>query len=183
MGDYNINLFNYEVHSPTAEFVDLMYSHISVPLIYRPTRTSNQSATLIDNIFTKKQLSKLMQATLVTNISDHFPVVHINRNFTADSSKLYIEKRTNNHRNRLPFSPVIQNIDWSDIYNTFNTQAAFTSFHDTICRLYNKHFPKQRIKINYSHRKPWLTDGLRQAIRTRINSTERILQSNHVIMR
>ena len=46
MGDYNINLFNYEVHIPTAEFVDLMYNHSFVPLINRPIRITNQSATL-----------------------------------------------------------------------------------------------------------------------------------------
>ena len=185
MGIYKIHLFNCEVHSSTAEFVNLMHSHSFVPLINRPTRTSNQSATLIDNIFTNnyQNICQSMQAILVTNISDHFPVVHINWNFTADSSELYIEKRSTNHRNTLAFSPVIQNIDWSDIYNTSNTQSAFTSFHDTICRLYDKHFPKQRIKIDYNHRKPWLTDGLRQAIRTRLNSTERILKSSHAIMR
>ena len=33
--DYNINLFNYEVHSPTAKFIDLMYSHSFVPLVNR----------------------------------------------------------------------------------------------------------------------------------------------------
>ena len=105
-----------------------------------------------------------MQAILVTDISDHFPVVHINWNYTADNSELYIEKRPNNHRNRLAFSKAIQNIDWNNI-DMFNTQSAFTNFHDAICRLDNKHFPIQRITINHSRRKQWLTDGLRQAIR------------------
>ena len=169
LGDYNINLFNYEVHSPTAEFIDLMYSHSFVPLVNRPTRISGQSATLIDNIFTNnyQNVCETMQAILVTDISDHFPVIHINWNAIDDNHELYVVKRLNNQRNRLAFSQAIQAIDWSNIYNKPDTQSAFTCFHETICKLYDKHFPKRRIKINYSHRKPWLTDGLRQAIKTK----------------
>ena len=52
MGDYNINILNYDVHAPTGEFVDTMSSYAFVPLINRPTRVTAASATLIDNIFT-----------------------------------------------------------------------------------------------------------------------------------
>ena len=51
MGDYNINLLNYDLHTATAEFTDMMYANSFVPLINRPTRITESSATLIDNIF------------------------------------------------------------------------------------------------------------------------------------
>ena len=108
-----------------------------------------------------------MQAILVTDISDHFPVIHTNWNATDDNHELYVVKRLNNQRNRLAFSQAIQAIDLSNIYNMPDTQLAFTCFHETIYKLYDKHFPKRRIKTNYSHRKPWLIDGLRQAIKTK----------------
>ena len=38
MGDYNINLQNYESHDQTATFIDMLYSYAFVPLINRPTR-------------------------------------------------------------------------------------------------------------------------------------------------
>ena len=38
MGDYNVNLMNYDVHAATAEFTDMMYANSFVPLINRPTR-------------------------------------------------------------------------------------------------------------------------------------------------
>ena len=50
MGDYNINIMNYETHSLTGEFVDVMSSNALMPLITRPTRVTATSATLIDNI-------------------------------------------------------------------------------------------------------------------------------------
>ena len=108
-----------------------------------------------------------MQAILVTDISDHFPVIRINWNATDDNHELYVVKRLNNQRKRLSFSHTIQVIDWSNIYNMPDTQSAFTCFHETICKLHDKHFPKRRININHSHRKPWLTDGLRWANKTK----------------
>ena len=95
LGDYDIDLFNYEVHSPTAEFIDLMHSHSLMPLVNRPTRISGHSATLIDNIFNNnyQNVCETMQAILVTDISDHFPVIHINWNATDDNHEWYVVKR------------------------------------------------------------------------------------------
>ena len=52
MGDYNINLLNYDKHTGTTSFVDMLHANYFVSLINRPTRVTNKSATLIDNIFT-----------------------------------------------------------------------------------------------------------------------------------
>ena len=50
MGDYNINLLKIESHGPTSVFNDIMYSNGFIPLITRPTRVTESTATLIDNI-------------------------------------------------------------------------------------------------------------------------------------
>ena len=52
MGDYNIDLLKHSTHNPTSEFLDLMFSNSFIPLIYKPTRETHKTATLIDNIFT-----------------------------------------------------------------------------------------------------------------------------------
>ena len=87
-----------------------------------------------------------MQAMLVTDISNHFPVILINWNSTDENHELYVVKRLNNQGNRLAFSQAIQAIDWSNIYNMPDTQSAFTCFHETICKLYDKHFPNEGLK-------------------------------------
>ena len=51
MGDFNINLFNYDSHTETNDFLNLMISHYLLPHILHPTRVTNHSATIIDNIF------------------------------------------------------------------------------------------------------------------------------------
>ena len=49
-GDINIDLLNYDQHSPNNEFFDSLSSHMVLPHIIQPTRIRNNSKTLIDNI-------------------------------------------------------------------------------------------------------------------------------------
>ena len=51
MGDFNVNLLNYESHGETNEFINTMVSHYLLPHILHPTRVTDHSATVIDNIF------------------------------------------------------------------------------------------------------------------------------------
>ena len=46
MGDFKINLMNYQSHNVTGEFIDMMYSNTFFPFITRPTRITFHSATL-----------------------------------------------------------------------------------------------------------------------------------------
>ena len=52
MGDYNLDLLKHECHNPTEHYFNTMYSNSLIPLIYKPTRETDSTATLIDNIFT-----------------------------------------------------------------------------------------------------------------------------------
>ena len=45
LGDYNIDLLKTETHTKTGEFIDLMFASHFVPLINKPTRVSEKSAT------------------------------------------------------------------------------------------------------------------------------------------
>ena len=87
MGDYNINILNYDSHSATAEFVDMLYSHVFLPLISPPTRITQNSATIIDNIYSnnigKPECGH--NGILVTDISDHFPIFHIGKKISNSS--------------------------------------------------------------------------------------------------
>ena len=38
MGDFNLNLFHYENHIPTQEFMNTLFSHLFLTLINRSTR-------------------------------------------------------------------------------------------------------------------------------------------------
>ena len=51
LGDFNINLLNYDIHPPTNEFLDSLSSRYFLPHILQPSRVTTNSKTLIDNIF------------------------------------------------------------------------------------------------------------------------------------
>ena len=50
-GDYNINLLNIDKHDPSSEFLESLFYYSLYPLINRPIRLTQNSAILIDNIF------------------------------------------------------------------------------------------------------------------------------------
>ena len=47
----NIDLFKCESHKPTSTALDILYSHSVFPLITKPTRVTENTATLIDHNF------------------------------------------------------------------------------------------------------------------------------------
>ena len=76
-GDFNIDLLKYEEHVGPAKFSDTMYSNGLYPLIDKPTRITQQSATLIDNIFTNDMNHDIICGLLIYDISVHLPVFSI----------------------------------------------------------------------------------------------------------
>ena len=46
MGDFNIDLLQYDSHNPTNDFINSMVSHSFLPYIHQPSRVTDHSATL-----------------------------------------------------------------------------------------------------------------------------------------
>ena len=53
MGDFNIDLIKMGTHGPTSDFMEGVTSVGFYPLISLPTRLTDNTATLIDNILTR----------------------------------------------------------------------------------------------------------------------------------
>ena len=71
MGDFNLNLLNYDNDARVKNFVDLLNSCGLFSLITKPTRISQSSATLIDNIFVNSIHNDFDAGVLCSDISDH----------------------------------------------------------------------------------------------------------------
>ena len=167
MGDFNIDLLNYESHNPTSDFLDLVYGNSFVPLITRPTRISISSATLIDNIFTNnfQNLNQCTQGIFSTDISDHCPIFHINWEVKETTCKTSMYKRNLNKKNTCLFYHSLSLIDWDAVISSSDTQNAFTILHSHLTSSFMQSFPIVKINVQYNTRKPWLCDGLRDCIR------------------
>ena len=73
LGDFNINLLNYNVHQPTNDFLDSLAFNSIIPYILQPTRFTSHSKTLIDNIFSNILSKEIIPGNLTATISDHLP--------------------------------------------------------------------------------------------------------------
>ena len=62
MGDLNINLLNHTSHNATSNFLNTLLTHSLIPLITRPTRITQKSATLLDHIFSKSDPDLLFRS-------------------------------------------------------------------------------------------------------------------------
>ena len=72
MGDFNINLYNYYSHTETNDFINLMVSNYLLPHTLHPTRLTDHSATIVDNIFSNNCELDTLGGNLLSQISDHF---------------------------------------------------------------------------------------------------------------
>ena len=170
LGDYNINLLSTDSHSETSDFVDDMYSDLFIPAITKPTRITDKSATLIDNIFSNNMETESIQGILYTGISDHLPVflIYSDVKVNAAPKKEFIFKRSLSPENVARFCIALNAIDWDSILSGIsNPQLAFTLFHTRYSLLYNRYFPLKKVKLGYKTNKPWLTRGIKNSIRTK----------------
>ena len=121
------------------------------------------------NIFTNcfSNIHDTFQCLIQTDISDHFPIIHVDGSVKQANIDTYILRRNMSQRNKHDFLCAMSNVDWSSIYSDMCTQGAFSLFHSTLVNHYNKHFPMQKIKLKYNCRKPWLTQGLKDAIKVK----------------
>ena len=71
LGDFNVNLLNYNEHNQTNEFLDSHASNSFIPLILQLTRTTSHSNTLIDNVFSNVIDPDIISGNLTATISDH----------------------------------------------------------------------------------------------------------------
>lgn len=185
LGDFNINLLNVENHSQSGEFLDTMLLYSYLPLITKPTRITQQSATLIDNIFTNNDMNNnILNGILFTDITDHYPI------FTILNKSLHTEKKINIYRNYsqlniTKFKSDLDSYNWNNVYSKSECQEAFTEFHKTLTKLYNKTFPVLKSQSIYKNRKPWLTAGIKFSIKQK-NKLYRISKnspSNESVLR
>ena len=171
MGDYDIDLLKHVTHNPTSEFLDLMFSNSFIPLVNKSTRFTSNSATLIDNIFTNeyKNENKYMTGILITDISDHYRIFHIVQCQKKTQAETYQLIRLLNESNLQKYINDIQNHDWTIVNQYRLCQTAFSCFLETLRRIFCDVFPIMRVKQHYRNRLPWLTDGLKKAIKTKNN--------------
>ena len=93
MGDINIDMLKMNQVSSVGKYMYQLFSSSLYPLITKPSRIMDKSATLIDNLSTNSLDDSNMNGILITDISDHFPVFTIKRNTMVNNAQRVTQVR------------------------------------------------------------------------------------------
>ena len=112
MGDSIINLLNFDTHSTTDEFLNILNSYLFNPHILQPTRITHHSATLTDNIFFNSIVLHTISGNIIYELTDHLPNFLVINKFSTLPKNFKITKRDYSHYNEQKPPEDIQRVDW-----------------------------------------------------------------------
>jgi hypothetical protein len=132
----------------------------------KPTRITDHSATLRDNIYFNSVDHQTISGNLVCNITDHLPnflIIDQLRNNTKN--RRY--KRNHSNINSDKFIADAQSLRWEEVFpDESDINDLFSSFHNKISEVIDRHVPLKRLSKREARfkTKPWITNGLKICI-------------------
>ena len=172
MGDFNINSLQYDNLANIKDFFDMIHTNSTVNLINKPTRfpTGAQlgSPALLDHFYTNQPNKVDKIGLLVSDISDHFPIVTI----ISENMKKIHESEVH------PFVRDFRRFNYDSFQNslrefnddeTNDIDTRVEKIHGHILFCINRHIPL-RYKTTNEKRfelKPWISNSLKQSIAKR----------------
>ena len=190
-GDFNIDLINFGKDEISKSLINLTASYGLAPIISRPTRVTDHSATLIDHIYINK-VEKIICSNVVTfDLSDHLgtyikisidpqydSTASIGTNLPCNETRTIddenrsarehdtMEYRIINEANNEIFSRLIHDESWSELAG-LRAEARYDKFNDIYSKHYDTAYPlntkRVRRKHERVHPKPWITPWLEDA--------------------
>ena len=171
-GDFNFNLLKCEENGITMNFMNSLSSLSLVPVITKPTRITEESATLIDNIFTSNP-NNFNSGIIITDISDHFPVFFHKTNIFLDEKSnptISIEYRLINDETLNNLYDCISSYDFSYLVSFDNPMLAVDELSSVIDDSYRNCCPIKTKTISYKDSiKPWITKEIINFMKKRHN--------------
>ena len=171
LGDFNIDLLEFN-NNEVGKYIDSLTSLNFFPTISLPTRITDTTATVIDNIFVSPHENTYESGNLLTGISDHlaqfiFPV----GSSTIEEQNTMLTYRDWKALDPIRLSESFKKIDWNKILSLEKNDPdySFCRFFDKLTILIDSHVPLKKMskKQRNSLSKPWMTNEIRKSIRTR----------------
>ena len=186
MGDFNINLLNYDSHSETEDFVNTLGSYAFHPQILKPTRITYHSATSIDNIFFNSLEHYAISGNIVCGITDHLPNFLIITKLSSSPKNFKLYKRDYSRLDNDMLIFEVSKVNWEEVLNSesgvLDINTVFQNFYLCISNLINKHAPLRKLtrKEIKSLSKPWVTPGIQTSIRLKEKFYKRFLETRNI---
>ena len=173
-GDFNIDLLKVNARQTIGNYFDTFCTNGFYPKITLPTRFSQNSCSLIDQLYIKISSSTRVTTAgiIMSNISDHQPYFivldQIKSEQISPKTVLIINKNTPAATKHF-YDAVVQ----ANIYEKLNKDTLsdpnsnYDLLENILCNLYDKHFPTKLVKLKkYKHKKStWITVGILNSIK------------------
>ena len=170
--DHNLDLLHSDTHTPTHKFLNMLLDRHLFPTITRPSRITQTSATLIDNIFISAKLQQdYDSALLVTDTSDQLLIMCLlKQTRITDKTPLTFESRSltaeklNIVKNKLYLE------DWYGLLNKSDVDENFNLLNDKISNALDEVAPVRTFKVSARRRfvEPWMSKSLESSSRTKM---------------
>ena len=182
MGDFTINLLNHGHHTLTGDFINLMFSSHFMPSTLHPTRITDTSSTLIDNILLINVTDcNILSGNLLSMISEHLPQFAIlkynapefkNTSYFAHDYRKFDEASSLSEYSELDISYL--NDDSTDLNIKVDT------FFLNLDNLIKKHCPKKKLnmKMLKLRNKPWINFKIQKMMKIRDKLFKQVKVSN-----
>ena len=135
-----------------------------------PTRVTDHSATIIDNIFTKIIEFNSKSGNILCEISDNFPQFIIVEKSIVDYKSCSFAKHDFSSFNEGKFVDDYTSLDLDMFHkHDISIDNKFDYFYETLSNLVDKHVPSKKMtkKDIRLHSKPWITSKIVRLIRYR----------------
>ena len=180
--DHNLDLLKCHLHEPTKQFHDRLFDLGLFPTITRPTRITQTTATLIDNIFVSEKLYQAFDSCILLNdISDHLPsqallkqTKVLNKEPLEFTSQNLTGKRLNQINEKL------SNVDWVGNLRSQDVNQNFECLNDIINTTMDEVAPRHTVRVSARCRfvEPWMTCSLECCANKKHNLYRKTLHVN-----
>ena len=161
--DQNMDYLKINTHRNTQKLFELNLTNNVLPTIFKPTRVTNSSATLIDNIYVDTEIGcNISSHIITTDISDHFLCLTIIHNIKINNNMTQSSKRKINDSVLRNIKGALSNKDWNYL-NEMDINDACSALNTEINKAIDFYAPLKKIINNrkYKKRDPWFTIGLK----------------------
>ena len=147
--DHNLDLLKSTRHSQMQQFLEIMLEANLIPTITKPTRVTNTSATLIDNILIKSDLHETHQNNvIINNISDHYPsILAIDNPDVSIVESQQVTVRKINENKIVKIKNKLCQTNWNVELNALDANEAFNKLHNKLITILNSVAPEKIISI------------------------------------
>ena len=163
LGDYNVNYLNKTDNKAIKEIIRLQGFE---QIINKPTRTTKDSQTLIDLIFTNRKQNIVKHDVIPLSLSDHDCIGCVRKLNHERCAYRTITCRNYSKYDKNLLLQEINNHDWCTYYSLGDVNKVWQYFKSVLTTSFQKHAPitLKRVKGNYC---PWLSPEIKKQMNSR----------------